>query len=190
MIEVKERLRAMRNATYVQLGIATASLGFGAITGNLAYTGEALHSGSDSATHGIRYFIEKKGWNQEGRAVKAVLKGSLLIPAGLIGYTAYKAGVDVINHDYPGRHPITNIVGATAIYKANKYAHGELHSLEHQSNASSTSLAHALGDKWFSLATAGGLVAEAVVGHGVSNVVTCAVGVAAAGYMVNEARNI
>jgi hypothetical protein len=180
----------MRNATLSQAGIAMLSLGFGAITGNLAYTSELEHSGSDTATHGTRYLIEKMGWNQHSKPIQFILKTSLIIPAGLLFHTSYKAGLDFYNNVIPERNLLintVNVVGAISIASVNTYAENELVQVKEFSPASETSHTHSDADKVFSWATATGLAGEVAIGRGVSNMVTFVAGLLAGGHLLYEA---
>lgn len=186
-MEKQNRLKRMRNATLAQIGITITSIGLGVATGNHAYTGEASHSGSDAATYGSRYLIEKTNLDQESPFIKGFLKLSLVVPAGIILYTSYRAGLDIYNNQIPEQHTVTNIAGALAIGGVNTYANIEMRKVNEHTHASSASRAHSDADMGFSWAIASGLAGEALIGRGVSNYVTAGAGVLAAGHLLEEA---
>lgn len=163
-MEKQDRLNRLRDATGLNFASSFVSFILSPVTGSPVYDGEKAHSLSDGIVHLSRWFAEKLGIDQETKRFKNFLRGSLLIPAGFLGYTSIKTGVDLIEgvqYEPTITDKVVNSIGGTAIAGLNTQSYIRLKGTEDHSHASFTSFIHQRADVVVAYGYAIGLWSEA-----------------------------
>ena len=192
-MEKENRLKRMRKAATANLVIAVGSALLFPFSGSKVLSGEAAHSGSDAAMHGLRYFAEKRGVDQESSRFRLFIKGSLLVPAGFLAWNAWRSGLDILNNvqlDQSRSASVANGVGAVAIAALNGYAYYQTSGIEEHSHASHASHNHAFADALVSGGFVASLGAEAVGVEQASTVGSCIFSSIAAAHLLKEALTL
>jgi hypothetical protein len=186
----RERMRRMvRGVGANAVSAAFAAIGY-ALSANPAYGGEAIHSGGDAAIYGTRLYAEHSGINQQTRHFKNFLRVTMLIPAAVLAYNAWRAGVSLGSGGYARQETSAyDYLGAGVVVAANSFAYQQLHHVSQHSHASHASYVHATADLTTSAAYGVGLFVEAAGVSGAAPVATVLGSTVAAAHLLLEARN-